>query len=359
VGTTIVITTIHKPVFIKDLCWNINLYGHDNVDILIIGDLKTPLIKDYCQNVSLEFNIPIQYLDIEAQEKALTDYKPLLDLFPYNTPDRVILGGVIAYLRGCERIIAVDDDNFVTNADFVGFHSVAGQTKDMPVLQNDLGWYNVHSILKEERDIPFYPRGYPFSKRLLESSQGAYKPLIAKVVVNQGLVEGDPDIDALTRLANLIKVEGFKKGTIIHFGLWKTWSPFNYQNTCLSRELIPCYYRPPLGLRNADIWTAYIFNKLAEHFGDIITFGQPLVKQIRNEHNLFDDLKIELQNNIETDYFVEMLQAVTLTKPNYFDVLIELLNKVEIDDSHPMTKGFIEEYKIWCNVISEGACACT
>jgi len=358
-NTTITITTIHKPIFIEDLCRNINQYRHYNVDILIIGDLKTPPIANYCKAVSSQYNVPIEYLDIEGQWESLKNYKKLFDLFPYNTPDRVILGGMLAYLRGCERIIAVDDDNFVTESDFVGYHSITGSVREMPIISNNLGWYNVHSGLKETQNIPFYPRGYPFSKRVSESSEVVGSYLTKKIIVNQGLVLEDPDIDAITRLAKPIRVEGFKDGVIPHFGLWKTWSPFNYQNTCLSRELIPCYYRPLSGLRNADIWTAYIFNKLAEHFGDVITFGQPLVKQIRNEHNLFGDLQIELQNNIETDYFVEILKTVSLTKSTYLEALGELLDKVEVDALHPMTKSFISEYRIWGDLISGILCAST
>ncbi|MDD5551401.1 MAG: hypothetical protein PHS34_09085 [Candidatus Omnitrophica bacterium] len=358
--TTITITTIHKPTFIEDLCKNINQFEHKDTDILIIGDCKTPPIKDYCKRVSKSSGIPIQYLDIEAQENSLSDYPDLLDLFPYNTPDRVILGGMTAYLRGAQRIIAVDDDNFPTDSDFVGFHSITGTTKEIPVITNELGWYNVHSMLKERQNIPFYPRGYPFSKRIKESNLGICKSFTGKSIVNQGLVAEDPDIDAITRLANPINVTGFKEGGVIHFGLLNTWSPFNYQNTSLSRELIPCYFRPKSGLRNADIWTAYLFNKLAEHFGDVITFGQPLVKQIRNIHNNFDDLDVELENNKETDYFVDLLKGINLNGcsfDSYFDALDYLIEQAYIETlwankEYPMIKSFLKEYQVWVDVVS-------
>lgn len=353
--TTITITTIHKPTFLEDLCKNINTFNHKNVNIIIIGDTKTPPIKDYCKKVSHKYNIPIEYLDIEAQKKILAKYPKLLNLFPYDTPDRVILGGMLAYIRGAQRIIAVDDDNFITDSDFVGFHSVAGTEIEIPLFENKLGWFNVHTALKEENCTPFYPRGYPFSKRINESNKASVNWGKKKVIVNQGLVLEDPDIDAITRLAIPIRATGIEEG-FRQFGLWNTWSPFNYQNTSLSRELIPCYYRPRSGLRNADIWTAYIFNCLAEHFGDVITFGQPLVKQIRNKHNLFDDLDIELENNKETDYFVELLKSVQLdTKDSYFDALTELVYKCvrEVNPKYPMAESFFAEYKVWCQVISE------
>jgi len=353
--TTITITTIHKPTFIEALCKNINEYEHE-ADILVIGDRKTPPIKDYLKQVSKQSKIPIEYLGIKEQEKIFQNEPSLLNIFSYDTPDRIILGSMLAYLRGSQRVIAVDDDNFVTDSDFVGYHSITGQTKEYAIIQNDLGWYNVHSILKEKQDIPFYPRGYPFSKRVKESNLGVCKPLQSRSIVNQGLVLEDPDIDAITRLANPICATGFKPSTITQFGLYKTWSPFNYQNTCLSRDVIPCYFRPQSGLRNADIWTSYIFNRLAEHFGDVITFGQPLVKQVRNVHNLFDDLDVELENNKETDYFVELLKSIRLdTKNSYFDTLVELVDKCvkEVNPKYPMSESFFVEYKVWCEVVSD------
>jgi len=51
---------------------------------------------------------------IEGQKKALSKHKDLLELFPYNTPDRIMLGGMLSYMRGCDRLIAVDDDNYMT-----------------------------------------------------------------------------------------------------------------------------------------------------------------------------------------------------------------------------------------------------
>ena len=54
----------------------------------------------------------MEYLGIEDQKKSLAAHQKLLDLFPYNTPDRVILGCMLSYIRGCQRTIAVDDDNF-------------------------------------------------------------------------------------------------------------------------------------------------------------------------------------------------------------------------------------------------------
>ncbi len=347
--TTITITTINKPTFIEGLCKNLNTFGYKDTDIVIIGDVKTPPLEDYLYSVNKEYGIPIDYLTIETQEARIP--KVLCDMFDYNTPDRTMLGGMYAYLNGAKRVIALDDDNYITESDFAGWHKVTGLTKLTPIIQSDSGWFNVHECLDSSGNVKFYPRGYPFGQRHKEYKVTQSLKEV-RIVVNQGLVLGDPDIDAIQRLAHPINAYQMNNKYPMQFGLYKTWSPFNYQNTSIFRDLIPCYFRPKSALRNGDIWTAYIFNRLADHMGDVITFGHPLVNQVRNKHDLFDDLDIELQNNKEADYFCNALQRTTLTKTSYFEALNELVNKVEIDDTHPMSKKFFEEYKQWLTAVA-------
>jgi len=363
--TAITIPTINIPEILKNISENLNLYGKSSdVTIFVIGDKKTPSgIREYCSKIANEFGSEIEYLGIDEQERTFQKHIDLLELFPYNTPDRVILGGMISYLRGYDRLIAVDDDNFPTYHDFVGFHSITGTETEIKLIKNDSGWFNVHYALVEENNIPFYPRGFPWKQRTPESSKRTYHSSRAKVVVNQGLVLEDPDIDAISRLFHPIRAIAMKSEFEPRFGLYPgTWSPFNYQNTSLSRELIPLYYRPLSTKRNADIWTAYLINKLAEHFGDVITFGQPLVKQVRNPHSLWEDLDVELTNNRATDHLITILRSVSLSKKTYFEALVELLDKSQKElegmDNVPspeldMIKKFFSEYQVWCRVISK------
>ncbi len=352
--TAIVITTIHLPKILDDIGKNIVQHDSPGVSILVIGDKKTPEgVREYCQEMSERHRIPIDYFGIEEQEKEFAEEKELLKLFPYNTPDRVILGGLIAYKRGCKRIIALDDDNFPTENDLVGFHSITGKDTRMMVIENELGWFNVHSALIEINNIPFYPRGFPWGQRNSKANEKAFHLFQHRVVVNQGLVLGDSDIDAISRLFYPIKAVGMIPEFGTQFALYPgVWSPFNYQNTCLFRDIIPIYYRPISTGRNADIWTAYLINKLAEHFNDVISFGQPLVTQIRNEHNLWKDLIDELPCDMATDKFVEILRNVELTKKTYLEALGELLDKAGESDEL-IINMFFEEYRKWYTIISK------
>lgn len=90
-----------------------------------------------------------------------------------------------------------------------------------------------------------------------------------------------------------------------------------------------------------------------------ICFGRPIVKQIRNIHNLWEDLNDELKNNINTDNFVNLLRSITLSKKNYFSVTEELIIKglkklknSNIDQDN-MIKKFFLEYMVWIETVKK------
>ena len=51
----------------------------------------------------------------------------LYPLIPYNTDGRRVFGYLRALEDGCELLISIDDDNFPTHDDFVGYHRRTGQ----------------------------------------------------------------------------------------------------------------------------------------------------------------------------------------------------------------------------------------
>src|SRR3989344_7892284 len=164
--TTLLTTTIRVPTFIEEVCRNIVVNKHDDVSWYIIGDRKTPPeTGKHCDAVSGKFGIPVTYVDLEAQQNRLADFPELLAMVPENTPVRRLLWHFVAYLDGCETLISVDDDNFVTDIDFVGSHKIVGASSEIPLVSTGSGWWNVYETLREERGIPVFPRGFPWEKR--------------------------------------------------------------------------------------------------------------------------------------------------------------------------------------------------
>jgi hypothetical protein len=144
--------------------------------------------------------------------------------------------------------------------------------------------------------------------------------VFGRAAVNAGLWLQDPDVDALTRLACPVRSTGtaasFRDTLACAVG---TWSPFGAQNTALLREAIPAYFLLPGAGRFEDVWASYVLRHVADARGDYVTYGAPLVRQERNEHDLFADLDAERFGLEHTDCFLDGLRACSVGGDGYAD----------------------------------------
>lgn len=356
--TFVITTTIRVPMLLRDISKNALDNGHSDVTFLVIGDTKTPPeAKELCNDLARNHGVTIDYLDIPAQQKALAAFPSLSNIIPINSAVRKMIGNFIAYQSGCDSLIMLDDDNFFNSGDFIGEHNVVGSQSQLELIKSDTGWFSVAEAMVEEHGVPFFPRGYPWSQRNSGESTVTKASSSAHVVINQGFVLEDPDVDAISRLFWPIRVSGMNKDFEPRFGLQPgTWCSFNNQNTALAREVIPAYFTPFKTGRNSDIWTSFVMCRLAEHLNGVITFGDPQVRQIRNPHSLWQDLDDELLNNKATDAFVELLRSTNLCQNSYTTALGELLEKClatlpslrDVPESEAdMIRDFFLEYQIW------------
>ena len=222
------------------------------------GDKKTPVeAKDFCVASAKEFGIECIYQTPEDQIEWLKTYPELGEEIPWNSIQRRNLAILLAYEKGCEVIITIDDDNyFVEGQDFVGEHSapILKGVHEHSAIKSNTNWLNVCEFLEDKRKVEFYPRGFPMNQRWTDP-----KPIFRsekqkrKIIVNAGLWLDDPDVDAITRLTNDISALRYTKDE--SFSMQKgTWCPFNSQNTAMAREMIPAYCLSPNIGRYDDIW---------------------------------------------------------------------------------------------------------
>ena len=356
--TVLITTTIRVPHFLQGVLENAITHQAENVSVLVIGDLKTPPeVRSFCRALSHLFRIPVTYLDVPDQEQALAAYPELLALIPKNSAARILLGNFLAYQSGAESIIVMLDDDFVSEGDFFGTHRLVGAEREVNLIRSPSGWFNAYEATIEERGIPFYFRGFPWSKRTIKPGERTMTKRRARVMVNQGLVMEDPDVDAVTRLAWPIRAIKMHPAFGQGFGLEPgTWCPFNIENVALAREIIPLYFMPAFLVRNNDIWASYILTRILESRGEVVSYGYPLVKQFRNAHNLWRDLGEELVNDQATDRFVEIIRAVPLEEPDYLGALGTLLDEALArlealtdvpEEQLAMMQRFLTEYRAW------------
>lgn len=340
--SAIVTTTIFVPTFLEAYAKNLKKYGHET-SIVVVGDKKSPeRTKDYCKSIDRCI-----YLDVEAQEKYLTDkgHIELRDHLPHNSISRSNVGRLMAYEAGADVIVMLDDDNLATNQDAMKHHKIVGQVANRPTFASTSGWFNVCKALVEKNGVEFYARGYPQDKKWHDGIE-TVEHQANKVAVNGGLWLNDPDIDALTRIERHLVTTGTNPAMPTSFALEPgTWSPWNCQNTAISRAALPSYFLSPHTGRHMDIWASYITTRVAEAMGEVITFGTPLVNHVRTPHNLYKDLDLEMPWIKATDHFVDTLRNIKISSRTYlggFQEVIEGLRKV-----FPVDSEYIKGLQIW------------
>jgi len=323
--TTIVTTTINIPVLLLRYAQNAKYYGHSNLDFIVIGDRKSPAgTAEFCGTV--ESYYPCAYLDIAAQKKYLDRFPALWEHLLFDSIQRRNIGILLAYENGADLVITIDDDNFVMDQDFVGLHRRAGMICELPSYGSTSGFLNVCSFLEADHGVQFYHRGFPQKMRWNESGHfTSMHRSMRRVAVNAGFWLDNPDIDALTRMERQPVVRGFKPNWTGTIALQPgTWSPFNSQNTALLRDVLPAYFLSPYIGRYDDIWASYIVARIAQHLGDVISFGEPVVRQERNPHDLWKDLDQERNGMIMTDDFCAALRTLKLQGSTYQECFAEI-----------------------------------
>lgn len=263
----IVCTTINPPTeaiikFSKLESW----------DLIIVGDLKTPH--------SLYEKISCKYLSPVEQHSL---YPLLSDAIGWNCVQRRNIGFVFAYKLGYEIIATVDDDN-IPDEDW-GTNLIVGEDAIVDVFSTKEVCFDPFSPYIDEK---LWHRGFPIQ---LISSKTNIKKISnqrRKIYVQSHLVNGDPDVDAICRIALSPSI---KLDNNFNYYSSNKIMPFNSQNTILHRDVIPFYFMFPFIGRMDDIWGSYI---LQLFFPNSVAFGKANVFQLRNQHDLTKDLDDEL-----------------------------------------------------------------
>lgn len=166
----------------------------------------------------------------------------------------------------------------------------------------------------------------------------------------QGLVDGDPDVDAIFRLINSFTLNKFEKfdntnGTTYALKPY-VFCPFNTQNTYwLRRDLFHLMYLPAtVNMRFTDILRGYIVEHQLWQNNLNIKFTNSNAMQIRNEHNLIKDLIDEFEMFQHTEEIIEWLinnKVVDVT--NIYTWLI---------DKNIVSGSELDILKEWNNIFS-------
>lgn len=319
----IVITTINLPDVLHTILSNLKMYNHiDDVKCWVVGDRKTP--KDcgrFIRDIKAQ-GLDVEFLSIEDQDEWGKAYPGFYHLMPYDNDVRRLIGYLHALEAGCERLIVLDDDNYlIDDIDFIGGHLITGSSRNGCLTKSSTGFYNVCEDLVFNIKCPIYPRGYPFRQRSTINKITERDIMYGYMVgVNMGLWLNSPDVDATTWLSlGDVKVDKYKrdpndKNLVLDN---RTWLALNTQNTSVCWELIPIFINVPMkysisdGMelyRFGDIWGGYIMQAILKGTKYAISFGNPLVNHNRNQHDYLEDLRYEFWGIMLTDWLIDKLK---------------------------------------------------
>lgn len=319
----IVITTINpKSLAIK------KFEEFNDWHIIIVGDLKSkPIIS----------TPTLTYLSINDQKEL--NYE-ILDYLPYNHYARKTIGYLWALEHDAEIIFDTDDDNTPLNS-----------WKELEFLcdneiKNGSNFINIYKYFSEEK---IWPRGYPLDK-LNDSFKNDFQILQTmkkKIGCWQGVVNGDPDFDAIYRLTNTEKIN-FLKRNPVNLPL-NVFCPINSQNTFWSKESFEFLLFPAhVSMRFTDILRGYIAQKLLWEKNLHIGYHQANLYQDRNFHNTFNDFLEEIQMYENIPKILNLLSSMTLydSRNHLLQVYENLVehNFLQSDDLS-LCKAWLNDYK--------------
>jgi hypothetical protein len=292
---SIVVTTINNPTapiysLAKGAIKN-------NIKLIIIGDTKTP--KDYYVEGAT-------FLSIEAQESK---FKNFCSVLPKSHYTRKNVGYLEAISNGSICIQETDDDNFPYDSFWNNFESniLCEEFTSVP-------WANAYALFSDKR---IWPRGLPLEYVHQSKPIPTKRGFISKSgLIIQGLADENPDVDAIFRLVLDLPVSFIKRQPIIFQP--GSWCPFNSQNTIFSRDVFPLLYLPSMcSFRMTDIWRSFVAQRCMWEVSEGIIFTSSTVWQERNEHNLFNDFKQEIDGYLLNDKIRIELDKLTLNTKDF------------------------------------------
>ena len=332
--TDIVVTTIFEPAWLPGYLENLQAHGRETaVTLRIICDRKTPASVYAAAEQARQRGFQVDCPTLDEQTAYLKKIGVPGDYIPWDTDNRRNIGFLRAWESGAEVLISIDDDNYCrADSDFVGSHQVVGSSVAQlgeHRLADGAPWFNICSLLESQLQDSIYARGYPYAARDAQA-QAALRALPdmpngTTVAINAGLWLDDPDVDAITRLAQRPRVHAAKPMPVL---LGKdTWTPINTQNTALVRDALPAYYYVRMGFplqgmridRFGDILSGYFVQKCAKHLGQVVRIGGPVAEHRRTPHNLFKDLYHELAGIVLVEDLLPWLQDLKLSGGSYFE----------------------------------------
>jgi hypothetical protein len=302
----IVITTINKPTPAIIKYSNMTCY-----DLIIVADRKTP-IDEYK-------DVKCILLTMEKQKELFPKFCELLKKDHYC---RKNIGYLYAIKNNYDILFDTDDDNLP----YERFDNILTNHFEKYEVSCQNKFLNVYKFYTNEH---IWPRGFPLKHVNKTENYLMGESDESNISIIQGLVDGDPDVDAIFRLTSSTFNKDFKfeKNNKMIILNENTYCPANTQNTFwLNKDIFYLLYIPShVSFRFCDILKMYVAQKLINMGGEKISFIEPYVYQERNDHDLLLDFASEYEMHMNVETLINLFDQIQTG--NKYDVLIEIYQK--------------------------------
>ena len=285
----IVVTTIFPPTLgTRTIAQKLEGNGGR---LWLIGDTKGPFDCDLPNT---------EFWTIAEQRKL--DFA-LAARLPEKHYARKNLGYLLAMQSGASFIVETDDDNIPES----GFWET--RTRQISAqLYPQSGWVNAYTHFTSKR---IWPRGLPLNCIHNFEPTAAEPPTIVEGLIQQGLADENPDVDAIYRMVSDLPFR-FEQKSPLALGRG-AWCPFNSQNTTFFSEAFPLLYLPSYcTFRMTDIWRSFVAQRCLWEMTSFVVFTSATVRQERNEHDLMRDFSDEIPGYLNNTAIGGVLENLTL-----------------------------------------------
>jgi len=299
----VVVTTIQYPTSALE-----KLAKLKDWRLVVVADKKTPLDwhLDNCD-----------FLSVDDQQTL--SYK-ITQLPPWNHYSRKNIGYLYAIEHGASIIYETVDDNMLID-DTIKYLS----EKNLKLqYKTDATAINVYADFGQSL---VWPRGFPLKDINEENS---YQLMLHEtcIPIQQGLVNNDPDVDALFRLTHVQEIFFDSNQKPVSLPA-KTMCPFNSQNTIFHYNafwglLLPITTK----FRVCDIWRSYWVQRILWDINASLCFLPPTAIQYRNEHDLLKDFADEIDLYLKAGEFVRTAIEWDSTQVDLADRITNLMEKL-------------------------------
>jgi hypothetical protein len=289
----------------------------DNYDFIVVDDSNG--------KISLPKRDNIFIYDYSDQKKILGKYYDEYKAFHKSASCRNI-AHFLAYKQGYDIVIALDYDCVVPK-DFIKEQTEVYDQKEITGYETKTGWIN------PLENAEWFTRGFPYRVRGVYENGKEKTIKNPHVVLNMGLWKNVVDINAIDKvIIRPPKQFKLKRDHTAALG----YIPLCGMNNSFLREVIPAYFFLPnfkIGnwdvSRHDDIWGGYIFQKLIEKRGDLITYGKPVVFHERESHQ---------PRVLYYEHFMHILE------PYFYELVDMAVDPIKKNDYQTMFADFAENF---------------